>query len=245
LKGGDIPGGANVTAAHMVRNITNVMTKLKLADASGASPDKDVMFVLDYSGSMAGGRIQRSIENMLVVFDEHCKDNDHIAFIRFNERVETVFELTRRPLVNRQLIQRSVTPEGGTAFFDALANGLTMMSASLRAKRFVIALTDGEDNSSVAVGPRYVRDAASGESDRRMAICVENLKPRITESGVTLIVVGVGLAPRFGSMLRDLCSASTSGLFIDVSSDSADKLKDAFAKVSKLIQGHNLSLEAF
>lgn len=48
------------------------------------------IFVLDYSGSMAGGRIKRAVKNMLIVYDEHVADKDTVSFIRFSRKVDIV-----------------------------------------------------------------------------------------------------------------------------------------------------------
>jgi hypothetical protein len=92
--GGGPPGGppAGVDASTRIRHLTALMAHLKLVDSSQQSivVSKDVVFCLDYSGSMAGGRIERSVENMLIIFDKFITGDDHVAFLRFNERVEMV-----------------------------------------------------------------------------------------------------------------------------------------------------------
>ena len=68
---------------------------IKTLEASGVGGPKEnaprhFIFVLDYSGSMSGGRIKRAVKNMLIVYDDHVTEKDTVSFIRFSKKVDIV-----------------------------------------------------------------------------------------------------------------------------------------------------------
>ena len=93
----------------------------------------------------------------------------------------------------------------------------------MRRKRWVICLTDGEDNSSRIPAP--------------------NLREKIVRTGVSLVVVGISLDADSRATIVDLCAASDKGAYIDVT-DSSDQLQAAFATVAAMIT-QDVALEDF
>jgi hypothetical protein len=57
---------------------------------------KDVMFVLDYSGSMAGAKIKSAITNMKTVLTEHIFEQDNVGFLVFSNKLKCVFSLQQK-----------------------------------------------------------------------------------------------------------------------------------------------------
>ena len=108
--------------------------------------------VLDASGSMtpdkmsaARSAIDRFIYNLL------GKD-DELFFLEFSNRPDLVQEWT----TDRRAISRAVarvSPSGGTAMYDAIADALPIAGIGKHPKKALLVISDGNDtNSSVSVG---------------------------------------------------------------------------------------------
>lgn len=79
-----------------------------------------------------------------------------MGFIRFNKNVDVIFGLSERGK-NRvylrkclQNVEDSGNPHGETAFFTAIKESLRLHKKAERKEhsRWIVALTDGEDNAS-------------------------------------------------------------------------------------------------
>lgn len=90
------------------------------------------------------------------IYDEYIKDNDRIGFIRFNKNVDVIFGLSERGK-NRvylrkclQNLENVTKPHGETAFFTGVKESLKLHKKAERKdhSRWIVALTDGEDNAS-------------------------------------------------------------------------------------------------
>lgn len=210
-------------------NVTTILTRL------GEVCRNDIVFLLDYSESMGkGARIQYAIRNFAKIFDKYIQDNDRIGFLRFNLNCEVVFALTPKKQNTLQLrfqIESSLNPFGKTAFYDALLVALdqfpnpTSKSASLPEKRtkWIVSLTDGEDNSSLAA--------------------LRDIKKRLKAREVNLIVVGMGLSQKLARELKGLCQATKDGTFVE--SPNNNDLDVAFEAISQRIFGENVIVESF
>lgn len=114
---------------------------------AGGGP-KRVQFVLDCSGSMAGGTskirdaslanslawycnsdsslhaVRRAVRNMLMVFDEHCNDEDYVGFVTFNKNAEVQCPLglkgPHKTTYRETMEGATKLARGRTAFFDAI-----------------------------------------------------------------------------------------------------------------------------
>ena len=143
----------------------------------------------------AGGRIKRAVANMLKIFDEYVDQEDGVGFVRFNVISEVVFPLKIKrsdPVNCRFLLETSTKPSKSTAFFNSIRDcieelkklplGMQMAHENASRKRWIISLTDGEDNSSQANCFRarscsylffvifrigFIRGAAENASDSR------------------------------------------------------------------------------
>jgi Ca-activated chloride channel family protein len=90
---------------------------------------KDVAFVLDTSGSMAGEKLQQA-KKALKFCVENLNDNDRFEIIRFSTEVEPLFnKLVDANSQNRTRANefiRDLKPIGGTAIDDALQQALNL-----------------------------------------------------------------------------------------------------------------------
>jgi VWFA-related protein len=126
--------------------------------------------LLDTSGSMAGQKMEEA-QNALdhLLYDLLDKD-DEVFLYRFSD-YPTLLQnwTTDRALVSRALGR--ITPNGGTALYDAVADAIPLMSRGRNQKKALLVVSDGNDTSS------------------RMSI--GELKQRIRESETLVYAIGI------------------------------------------------------
>jgi Ca-activated chloride channel family protein len=108
---------------------------------------KDVAFVLDTSGSMAGKKLEQA-KKALQFCIANLNDNDRFEIIRFSTEVEPLFDkLVDATDANREKANKFVKdlkPIGGTAIDDALSRALSLQSDRGGRPFVVVFLTDGQ-----------------------------------------------------------------------------------------------------
>ncbi len=108
-----------------------------------------VGFVVDASASMLG-KMEKSRE-AVKRFLNTANSEDEFFLVRFNSRADLVVDLTRDADELQKQI-RSIQPSGGTALLDAIRFSITQMKTAKNARKLLIIVSDGGDNSS-----RYTR----------------------------------------------------------------------------------------
>ncbi len=107
---------------------------------------KDVTFVLDTSGSMAGAKLEQA-KKALAFCVENLNDSDRFEILRFSTEVELLFnKLTDATKDHRRDAQKFIAdlkPLGGTAIDDALKKALALRPGSGERPYVIIFLTDG------------------------------------------------------------------------------------------------------
>lgn len=129
---------------------------------------KDVVFVLDTSGSMAGRKLEQARKALLFCV-ENLNDQDRFEIVRFATDLELGFDrLVDASRANRDRAAdfiRDLKPTGGTAIHDALKKALALRPETGDRPYFVIFLTDGlptvgvTDNDAIVAA---VKEAAKG-----------------------------------------------------------------------------------
>jgi len=109
---------------------------------------KNIVFVLDTSGSMAGKKLEQA-KKALAFCVENLNDNDRFEVLRFATETEPCFQkMTEAGRGNREKAQewiKDLRPLGGTAIHDALQTALKLRPEGAGARPFiVIFLTDGQ-----------------------------------------------------------------------------------------------------
>jgi Ca-activated chloride channel family protein len=104
-----------------------------------------VGFVVDASGSMLG-KMEKSSEAVRS-FLSTANSEDEFFLVRFNSRVDLAMDLTR-DADELQKQMRLIRPSGGTALLDAIRFSIIQMKKAKNARKSLIILSDGGDNSS-------------------------------------------------------------------------------------------------
>ena len=126
--------------------------------------------LLDTSGSMAGQKMEEA-QNALdhLIYDLLDRD-DEVFLYRFSD-YPTLMQgwTTDRALISRALGR--ITPNGGTALYDAVAEAIPLMARGRNQKKALLVVSDGNDTSS------------------RMGL--SELKQRIHESETLVYAIGI------------------------------------------------------
>ena len=108
--------------------------------------------LLDTSGSMTSDKIATSKAAIdRFIYDLLGKD-DELFFMEFSNHPRLAQQWTR----DRRMISRAVdrvSPSGGTALYDAIADAIPFASAGENRKKAILVISDGNDsNSGTSVG---------------------------------------------------------------------------------------------
>jgi VWFA-related protein len=104
--------------------------------------------VIDASGSMAGDKMDAAREALRRFVDDLLGPHDEVFVLRFNETPELVQGWTRDRVLLRERIA-TVRPNGGTALYDAVAEGVALAQAGQHRKKALVLISDGNDTNSV------------------------------------------------------------------------------------------------
>ncbi|NWI32062.1 ITIH3 inhibitor, partial [Sula dactylatra] len=121
---------------------------------------KNVIFVIDISGSMAGREIQQTREALLKILDD-IKEDDFFNFILFGSEVntwkETLIKATPENLDEARKFVRGIDTEGMTNLYGGIMRGINMLNAAheqnlvpKRSASIIIMLTDGQPNVGIS-----------------------------------------------------------------------------------------------
>jgi Ca-activated chloride channel family protein len=107
---------------------------------------KDIVFVVDTSGSMAGAKLQQA-QKALKFCVENLNPDDRFEIVRFSTEAEPLFkDLVANDADHRKRANEfidNLKPIGGTAIADALQTALKVRSAKTDRPFVLIFLTDG------------------------------------------------------------------------------------------------------
>jgi Mg-chelatase subunit ChlD len=200
--------------------------------SGGRSGPCDFVLVLDKSGSMSGGLMNKAVDNMLKLYDTYMQPEDRLSFVVFNDTVRTVFQFRPKGVgamaaATRRLMDQSRQASGLTACYDAVHTAMkkfvndSQAGVSNGRLQIIVALTDGEDNSSSVTPYMLEQEFRTGAG-----------------KDTQLIMVGAGTLRNAGT-LKSLCDASTKGAYVEAQ-EGAASLDDAFQAVAEAIVDVNL-----
>lgn len=195
---------------------------------------KDLIFLLDNSGSMAGGLIRKAVENMVSLYDEHVNSEDRLSVYTFSTTVNQRIRMMKKgsgqeaEAIRRQML--SLTRTGGlTACYDAIWNALDNFQISKKTgnrMKVIVCLTDGDDNMSKHK-PGELMFRFNSDKDAQ---------------NVMLIIIAVGRL-KSADTLRRIAQSSKDGQLVEAINGLQD-LDEAFKQVSQLIAGGQFTLQS-
>lgn len=112
--------------------------------------------VLDTSGSMAGDKINDARRALDRFVYDLLDERDEVFLYRFSDHPVLVQGWTTDRMALSRALGR-VTPNGGTAMYDAVLEAIPLAATGRNPKKAVLVISDGNDTGSMA-GLRQVRD---------------------------------------------------------------------------------------
>src|SRR5262245_2670065 len=228
----DAPQAAWFTEEKDGRHYGLLMVLPSAVTASSRLP-REVVFVLDTSGSMAGASIRQAKEALLLAL-ERLQPADRFEVIEFNSTAQALFGAPRD--ATRENVRRamhwvaSLDARGGTEMAQALRLALNGREAEPGRVRQVIFLTDG----------------AVGNEEALFALLRERL------GGSRLFTIGIGSAPNSHFMTRAAQLGRGTFTYIGRIEEVGARMGELFAKLeAPVLKGlevqwpHGVQVEAW
>jgi len=131
------------------------------------------VWVVDTSGSMAGQRLERVKEALLLLIDQADKE-DEVALLRFSDRSQLLVPMAAMSEVQRTALRqavRNLAAGGYTALLDATLQGYNLLADQPRDKiNGLIILTDGEENRSTTSMKTLTQTISQGNKKNPIVI---------------------------------------------------------------------------
>lgn len=170
---------------------------------------KDVVFIIDSSGSMDGGKMEKAKEALRFVLGT-LRPQDRFNVVRFSTGVESwsegLVDASKNEIERARKFVAGIDAAGGTAIDDALAEGLKMVKPSSGRTSMIVFMTDGEPTV--------------GETDPSRIIA--NVDSKKTK-GVRIFSFGVGVD--LNAMLLDRLANENGGVPEYATADEEIELK--------------------
>jgi len=188
---------------------------------------KDIVFVLDVSGSMRGRKIEQA-KKALVFCVNALNPKDRFEVITFSNGVSKHFgklvDANKGNIADASGFIKSIAANGGTNINQALLDGLAMFNENERPK-FIIFLTDGQPTQGVRDVRKIIENVSSAN-----------------KGGVRLFVFGVGY--NVNTLLLDKLAEENNGSREYVKEKESIELKvsNLYSKIANPILS-NISIE--
>jgi len=106
--------------------------------------------LLDISDSMFGRRIADARTAVDRFLFEQLDHDDEFFILAFNHKPHVLTQWTQMPTVVREALD-SLTPNGGTAVYDAVMESMPIIAARHRERGALLLVSDGADTASTAM----------------------------------------------------------------------------------------------
>ena len=180
---------------------------------------KDVVFVLDTSGSMAGEKIEQAKKSLLYCVNS-LNEEDRFEVMRFSTEAEQLFK-EARPVTseNRKKAVEFVEgmkAVGGTAINDALEKALALRPEKSSRPYVIVFLTDGQPTVGVTKEDQILQNVKSRNKELTRIFCF-------------------GLGTDVNTHLLDKIAEETSAIsqYVLPSEDIEIKVSSFFAKINE------------
>lgn len=195
---------------------------------TGSSGPKHVIFVLDVSGSMGGSRIKSCRQSITSILQNSMKPNDSASLLTFSTETRWVFKYKtiEQSLEDMLLKVRNNTQTGGrTAFYRAVQQAGTHIHEKNEmdnSNQWIVALTDGDDNSSGDVNSNTVARF-------------------IKRNNINIIIITVGDL-QSSQEIKKIADSSEMGLHM--SANDIKGIEEAFGQAIEYINRGQVNLES-
>mmetsp|Transcript_41644 Transcript_41644/g.109937 ORF Transcript_41644/g.109937 Transcript_41644/m.109937 type:complete len:1214 (-) Transcript_41644:251-3892(-) len=219
------------SAVGVDSSVHHALSRRQLGKLISGAP-RSIIILIDRSSSMltkdaaSKSRFEVCRECIMTIFNKNVQDHDHLGLYTFEDAVRESFPLTEKGKNKKRLqslISNLPEPEGLTRFYDGVSECMEHLLESPTELKFLIALTDGDDNMS------------EGQPDGQKVTAL--IKEGIPGLNLILITCGKKIKPKtveiMESWTRVVQGHGNMGLYIPAS--RPDQLADAFAKVAAII----------
>mmetsp|Transcript_19240 Transcript_19240/g.73912 ORF Transcript_19240/g.73912 Transcript_19240/m.73912 type:complete len:321 (+) Transcript_19240:60-1022(+) len=181
------------------------------------STSRDVLLVIDTSGSMFGQKIIEARKGILEVFSA-LGPHDTVTLHTFGTSIRCVLPRTaKRDILDfRGLLERIHADGSSTAFYDAVTSGIAALRSSRRQLEMIVA-TDGDDNAS--------RDSNFASAKAKLE--------RPGKANFHFYLLGVSVSSSTQNTLQRLCGTATNRQYVNVANAAA--IPGAFRQVRDAI----------
>ncbi|XP_015240932.1 PREDICTED: inter-alpha-trypsin inhibitor heavy chain H3 [Cyprinodon variegatus] len=143
---------------------------------------KNVVFVIDRSGSMGGTKMRQTLEAMVTILDDLHVD-DYFAVIQFDDVIltwkDSLTKATKENVAEAKSYVRSIRANGGTDINSGVLRGIDMLIKDRQEKKLpersidmIILLTDGMPNSGVSRIPEIQENVKSAMGGNMSLFCL-------------------------------------------------------------------------
>jgi Mg-chelatase subunit ChlD/Flp pilus assembly protein TadD len=205
------------TIAQETKNYENMSQFLQ---NSQESTSRNITFLLDVSGSMAGNPINQCKQSINDIILKYLQNSDNISMYTFNQTIQLLFKNNNKYMNMNEISNKltNITCSGGTAFYT----GLEIVINSLQKdnnQNWIIALTDGEDNHS------------NNDSYKNIFKILKNYR-------VNIIIITIGKLDNRQKIEEIVKSISNNsiGKLVEINNTSQE-IANVFQNVAKLIIG--------
>uniref|UniRef100_A0A672S3S4 Inter-alpha-trypsin inhibitor heavy chain H2-like n=1 Tax=Sinocyclocheilus grahami TaxID=75366 RepID=A0A672S3S4_SINGR len=193
---------------------------------SDLSPlSKNIVFVIDVSGSMWGLKMKQTVEAMKAILDDLSMD-DYFSIIDFNHNVrcwnEDLVQASSIQVNEAKKYIQSIKPNGGTNINEALLRAVQML---LRASNQ--GLIDPRSVSMIIL----VSDGDPTVGEIKLSTIQKNVK-RVMREEFSLYSLGIGFDVDFDFLERIAMDNRGIAQRIYANHDAADQLKTFYSQVS-------------
>lgn len=139
--------------------------------------EKNIIFVIDISGSMRGLKIEQTRHAMISIL-EHLHEGDFFNVLLFDDSIQTWFDKPLRGTNSnieaaKTFIRESVHAKGGTNIYGALLKAVEMLEVTqgLGGTRgnIIVFLTDGQPTSGIT-DKKKIRHSVTSKNKNRFSI---------------------------------------------------------------------------
>ena len=220
--------------------------------------DKDMLLLIDTSGSMQGARIKGATDNALKIYREFTDKHDHVGLLHFHHTVMKKMPLQPRKAGSmsgsndqEKIIDATRKPEWGrTAFYDALIQAIKTKvrraqpnprpamkrhacappNRLLACRACVLPLALSISRAQPQSSNSYLVALTDG-ADVDSKYKLEDAEAKIAKSPWTLLVVGLEVREAVREKCERLANASAGGMYMHAA-NAGGGLDAAFAAVA-------------